>query len=119
MIINPMFFYLIQVCASVRIAMFIITAGLVAAMLFVFCIALESNVFPIVNEDDEKEWAKAKKNINWLVTAALLTLAIGLLIPNKETILLMQAAKLTTTDNVNAVFEALKAAIDYAVTILE
>ena len=30
---------------------------------------------------------------------------------------MMQAAKLATTDNVNSVFEALKSAIDYAVSV--
>lgn len=46
--------------------------------------------------------------------------AVGMVIvPNNDTFLMMQAAKLATTDNVNFIFESLKNAIDYAVGLLK
>lgn len=61
----------------------------------------------------------AKMPIKWLASLTVFLIVFAVLLPSKETLLLMQAAKLATPENVNAVFEALKTAMDYAVTLFE
>lgn len=111
MIINPMFFYLMQVSESIGMAMTICGPLLLLASLIMFIIS------------DECFDTEAKKALvllsKRLIPTGIIIFFIGLLLPDKDTLLLMQAAKLATTDNVNSVFEALKAAMDYAVTILK
>ena len=110
MIINPMFFYMMHIAGTFGMALKIIGPLVSICSIFVFMIASEL----FVSDEEEKKLIRLGK---CMIPLGIIMLFIGLLIPDKETLLLMQAAKLTTTDNVNAVFESLKAAIDYAVTI--
>ena len=124
MIINPMFFYLMHVSGGMRVVLFVISAILlvIAAVLgFIVMVFIIDNIDYLDDEDDDdvKKLRKLIKFAKMLLFSGLVSLAIGICIPNKDTILLMQAAKLVTTDNVNAMFEALKAAMDYAITILK
>ena len=85
-------------------------------------IAFSSMILFAIGSDYWTSKETEKKLYRWgrgMIPLGIIILFIGLLIPDKETLLLMQAAKLATTDNVNAVFESLKAAMDYAVTILQ
>lgn len=112
MIINPMFFYMMHVADTFGGAMVAFGIFSIAAAVSMFFIANDI-FFSKETEQNLYKWAKR------MIPLGIIILFIGLLIPDKETLLLMQAAKLATTDNVNAVFESLKAAMDYAVTILK
>ena len=111
MIINPMFFYLMYVSENISIALTI--CGPLSAIIGCMGYGFACDVF----YDVEKE--KVLATCRSMIVMGIISFFIGLLIPDKDTLLLMQAAKLATTDNVNSVFEALKAAMDYAVTILQ
>ena len=112
MIIHPMFFYLMQISENIGMAMKVggPTISLCSIPLFMFA----ADVFVDgKTEETMIRWGKR------MIPMGIIIFFVGLLVPDKDTILLMQAAKLTTTENVNSVFEALKAAMDYAVTILK
>lgn len=112
MIINPMFFYMIHIADTFGFAMKI--CGPIVSLSGVILLFISCEISS--SDEDEKQMIRCGKR---MILIGIIILFIGLLIPNKETLLLMQAANLATTDNVNAVFEALKAAMDYAVTILQ
>lgn len=111
MIINPMFFYLMYVSENISIAMKICGPSLVILGVIIIGFALDA----LSGKEEEKTIAFGKS----MSIVGIILFILGLLIPDKDTILLMQAAQLATTDNVNSVFEALKAAMDYAVTIIQ
>ena len=112
MIINPIFFYMMHIADTFGTALTITGPAISLSSLILF--AIGSDIF--VSTETEKlmyKWARR------MIPIGIIILFIGLLIPDKETLLLIQAAKLATTDNVNAVFESLKAAMDYAVTLFQ
>ena len=114
MIVNPWLFYLMNVCSSVK----------VVAILTMIASALGSLFFGVgmvvctLDEQDESI-GSCKKSFAMMFRALVVSAVVVVLVPSKETLLMMQAARLATTDNVNAVFEALKSAIDYAVGVLK
>ena len=112
MIINPMFFYMMHLADTFSDALKVCGVFMIAFGICTFLVA--SDVF--FSKETEMNLYKWGRR---MIPLGIIMLFIGLLIPDKETLLLMQAAKLATTDNVNAVFESLKAAMDYAVTILQ
>ena len=114
MIINPMFFYLMQVSDNIGLAMMAGGPILSISSIFIFMFMLAGESF--IDKKTEESLFRLGK---FMILAGIVIFLVGLLIPNKDTLLLMQAARLATTENVNSVFEALKAAMDYAVTILE
>lgn len=112
MIINPMFFYLMYVSENISTAMKI--GGPLLSIFSLFAIWITSDL--CIDRKTEEvliRWGKR------LVPMGIIIFFIGLLIPDRDTLLLMQASALATTENVNAVFNSLKEAMDYAVTILQ
>ena len=74
--------------------------------------------FCVVAMIDEYEFNKIIETVTkWTFFLFILFTLTFILIPGDDTLLMMQAAKLATIDNVNGVFEALKGAIDYAVSV--
>ena len=112
MIINPMFFYLMQASENVGIAMKVF--GPIMSLLGILAFLIYND--PYTDENKRESLSRLSK---LMIPAGIIILFVGILVPDKDTLLLMQAARLATTENVNSVFEALKAAMDYAVTILE
>ena len=114
MIVNPWIFYWMNFCDAVTIVSVIvmIIAGVAAV--------LTSIAFFVATVDEVEEVQKSLKPI---VRALLATFAVAaltfVLVPSKKTILMMQAAKLATVENVNAVHDALVGAIDYAASVLK
>lgn len=116
MIVNPLFFYLMSVCNSARgvtITLSIVSGLAILIMTICYFVAKYDSCA------EEEDLAPLKKAIIVSVRICVVSLVCAILIPSENTLLLMQAAKLATTDNVNAIFEALKAAIDYATTVLK
>ena len=80
-----------------------------------FCIIV---CFCAVAKLDNYEFDKILETITkWTFFLFILFTLTFILIPGEDTLLMMQAAKLATTDNVNSVFDALKDAIDYVVSV--
>lgn len=116
MIVNPWLFYAMDVCSYVKFFAGVMT--FLTGVIFVFlCI-----VYFVCTIDERESDKKLEKNIEniakRMIGLFVIFTLLYLFIPEKDTILLMQAAKLATTDNVNAIFEALKNAMDYAVSVL-
>lgn len=114
MIIHPIFFYLMNAfCAAdivaVIVAVFSAIVGAIMAIVWVVAVS--------EGEDDVEKFIA--KYIKSCMRVFALSLLATILIPSEDTMFMMLAASLATTDNVNVVFDALKAAIDYAVTILQ
>ena len=118
MIINPMFFYMMALCDNAKMAAIILAVVCGFAVIFMNVTYFAGLLNCQWEADDEeiKPFKNMTKITNFIFIASIIACIV---IPSEDTLLLMQAAKLTTTDNVNAVFEALKAAMDYAITILQ
>ena len=111
MIVNPLLFYAMDVCSCLKLFASIMTI----VMGITFCIIV---CFCVVAKLDNYEFDKILETITkWTFFLFILFTLTFILIPGEDTLLMMQAAKLATTDNVNSVFEALKDAIDYVVSV--
>lgn len=111
MIVNPWLFYVMNVCSCLKVFSSIMTivTGVIFCGLGCFC---------VVAMIDEYEFNKIIETVTkWTFFLFILFTLTFILIPGEDTLLMMQAAKLATIDNVNGVFEALKGAIDYAVSV--
>ena len=118
MIVNPFFFYAMSLCDSLKttaIVLSIFGGAAVAYLTITYCVWLIDG-----NWDEEDEAAKmlikVLRVLYWVFGVSLVCVIV---LPSEETLLMMQAANLATTDNVTAVFEALKSAMDYAVSVLK
>lgn len=113
MIVNPLLFYAMNVCSCLKFFASIMT--IVTGV--IFC---GLGCFYVVAMTDEIEFNKSLETVTkWTFFLFILFTLMFILIPGEDTLLMMQAAKLATTDNVNGVFEALKDAMDYAVSVLK
>ena len=107
-------FYAMNVCSCLKVFASIMT--LVTGVIFcgLGCF------YAIAKIDGEIEFDKSLKTVTkWTFFLFILFALTFILIPGEDTLLMMQAAKLATTDNVNGVFEGLKDAMDYAVSVLK
>lgn len=102
MIINPWFFYVLQLTSSIRNLLAILGACAIAA----------SVVFFIENDVSAKNY-RIKP---WLISACVF-FALFAVFPTKDTLLLMKACEFVTYDNVQITVDAFKQAIDYAATL--
>ena len=112
MIVNPWLFYVMNFCSCLKLFSSIMTivTGIIFCGLGCF--------YAIAKIDDEIEFIKSLETATkWTFFLFILFTLTFILIPGEDTLLMMQAAKLATIDNVNGVFEALKDAIDYAVSV--
>lgn len=106
MIINPMWFYLANVCDGARA--FLITIGVVVA----FVIAMGTVIYCVSNEEPPKRWM-----LVCMIVGVALIIA-GLFVPTKSTMIEMMAASLATPENVNSVIDGLKGFVDYVVEVM-
>lgn len=114
MIIHPIFFYLMNVFhAADLVAILIAICSAIAA-----CVPTIMWIIATI-EGYENETHPFLKFIKSCMRVFAFSLIATILIPSEDTMLMMLAACVATTENVNSVFEALKAAIDYAITILQ
>lgn len=106
-IINPMWFYLVDVLVGLDIVCFVL------ATLVGFGGLLFGGFFYADNflYDEEKsrlmKWAK-----RWVVLTSILII-LTILIPSKETMIQMQLAKFGTYENAGKAIEAIQDATDY------
>lgn len=115
MIVNPWLFYLMNVCSSAKVVTVLLMIVSAAGALFLGVTLMVAKL----DEVDEDIVTVVKRPLTlscWIF--AISTLAV-MFIPSKDTLLMMQAARLATTDNVELVFESLKSAMDYAVQLLK
>lgn len=109
MIIHPFFFYLLQICGEVKIAITMIcgAAFVVGALLW------------LVNTDEYIGYKKYRKaGLKICIISGIIACA-SCFIPSKETIILMQASRLFTPEMLQEGINAIKTAIDYAVSLFQ
>lgn len=113
MMINPWFFYIMSVFGVTKDLSF---GCAVLGSLCYLCLLVY--VFVITYDDADEELLKMvkviKKTVGWI---CIVSIIMAVAVPSEETLLLMQAAKLAAPENVDAIFAALKAAVDYAVSL--
>ena len=113
MIVNQLLFYAMNVCSCLKVFSSIMT-------IVTGCIFCGLGCFYVVAMLDEAEFNKSLETVTkWTFFLFILFTLMFILIPGEDTLLMMQAVKLATTDNVELVFNALKDAMDYAVSVLK
>ena len=105
-IINPLWFYLIDVLGSFRIV--ILFTGIV--LLFIIIAGAYLTLYP----KEFKDWLKSKRFEKLLILGVLLIM-IGVLFPCQETAYKMLTASLITPDNIAATGGAVQDIVDYIV----
>lgn len=118
-IINPFWFYLIEIGSNIGTAFLVIGgAGIIVistAMFVLFCESLPPN---FDNEEPERCRTMIKKLAPFDIIAIFLVL-ISLLVPSKETCYAMIVANIATKTNVELTVEGLKTVIDYIATTIQ
>ena len=110
MIINPLWFYLINVSNNLQIV-----CGIIACLALVV-ILISILMYPIL-EDMEIELFKGLRTK--LVIIGIVCAFIGILAPSKETCYQMMVASLVTKDNIEITAEAGKETVDYIVDSID
>lgn len=111
--INTWFFYIMSVFGATKDLSF------VCAVLGSLCyICLLFVVFVITYDDADEELLKMvkaiKKTVGWICIVSIIMVVA---VPSEETLLIMQASMMAAPENAYEVFKALKAAMDYAVSV--
>lgn len=107
-IINPMFFYLADICETIKVLSFILSLVSGAALIFMAFLIYDECSY--CNNDSEYKLLKRWTKIAGIILAISLTLL--LLVPREATLYKMQLAKLTTVENVDKTFEYINKAVD-------
>lgn len=105
-IINPLWFYLIDVLGSFRTVILFI--GIV--LLFIIIAGAYLTLYP----KEFKDWLKSKQFEKLLILGVLLVI-IGVLFPCQETAYKMLIASLITPDNIAATGGAVQDIVDYII----
>ena len=105
MIINPILFYLIDVVDTLKIIFTILAIGCAFGCLISFIYVFEA-------DDDEDREKGIRLGRNFMIWA-IVTMILGVLLPNKETSYQMLVASQVTADNVNNAIEIIKNCVDY------
>ena len=109
MIINPLWFYLINVSNNLQIV-----CGVIAGFALVI-ILISILMYPML----EDMGAKSKGLRTKLVIIGIVCTFIGILAPSKETCYQMMVASLITKENIEMTAEAGKEAVDYIVDSID
>ena len=109
MIINPLWFYLINVSSNLQIV-----CGVIACFALVI-ILISILMYPIL-EDMGAEFKGLRTK---LVIIGIVCTFIGILAPSKETCYQMMVASLVTKENIKITAETGKEAVDYIVDSID
>ena len=119
-IINPMWFYWIDILGSLKLVMWMIAIGIAIAIIVGVPFLLSSyNEYLDWNKrlTEETQQIKLYKNyFKWIrigFIACLVSLIIAISVPSEKTFYKMMVAKHATIDNVNIVLEKITEGVDY------
>ena len=113
-IINPMWFYWLDLLSDLECAICII-AGTVLVGIVVLLIISATKIFEGWDNEEKDLGKKIAKKAIKLSVIPIGLLFIVALIPSKETMYQMMIAKYITHENINLSVEAVKSAVDYIV----
>lgn len=108
MIINPLWFYLINVSNNLQIVCSVI------ACLALIVILISVLMYPILEDSAKFKGLRTK-----LIIIGIVCTFIGILTPSKETCYQMMVASLVTKENIKMSAEASKEAVDYIVDSID
>lgn len=113
-IINPMFFYWIEVADAIKVTCLIVAilAGIIAVVML---LTASDYVFDKEDEDDRAYLRRRRV----LLAVSVITLIIAVLTPSRDTMYKMAAASFVTEDNIEYVVEKGKDGIEYIVEVIE
>lgn len=108
-IINPMFYYLVDICKTIRVLSlaFFLESGVVLIFMSIFTFG----EYPYYNEEIKKyKYMRERMRTATIVMAISITLL--LFVPSQATLYKMKLAKQTTVENVDKTLEHIDKAVD-------
>lgn len=103
-IINPWLFYLADVVSALKVALIILSIGLVIGSLLYLYIWYENTKYKIDTEENiklRKTWLKGAKIC---IISAVITFTVGMIVPTKKTLYAMAIASVLTPDTVQLIY---------------
>lgn len=117
-IINPKWFYLVDVICDLEVALMFI-CGLSLVVLVFFVVAQSAVVHDTFSQEEKaKEMVWLRKAMKLFAIPAVCILFVVFL-PSKETMYEMMIAKYITHENISFSVEAIKSAVDYIIEALK
>ena len=117
-IIDPKWFYFVDMLNDLECAICVITGVLTVGILIILIIA-STKIFDGWSDEDRDLWKKLAKKAIRLSVIPICMIFIIVLIPSKETMYEMMMAKYITHENISFSVEAIKSAVDYIVEALK
>lgn len=118
-LINPMVFYLVELCGTLR-TVFSIASAFAIVSLFCFVVGIFYNADLAPSCKENREYLRiCQKGAKITVPILLATLVLFVVIPSTNTAIAMIASKYVTQANVDAAIEGLKSVVDYIVTAIK
>lgn len=113
--INPIWFYLIDVCGSLKVVLGILSGCLIVVFLIGFLIitGIVADYEFDLNEECEKERNKISKKLRLFLIFGIISLCLFCVTPTKEGVTKMMIASVVTYENVESVKGDAKEIIDY------
>lgn len=117
-IINPMWFYWINVLDAVHTVFGILTFILGFACITLIIIMIMTKFAACEENERDSDWkafCSCKKILKSMIPITILIAIITAFIPSKETILTMMIAKYATKENLSFTIDTVKQAVDYII----
>lgn len=112
-VVSPWLIYLISVCGFIRPILIIGGLALLVFSLYMVHVVFTDQIGHTPLGLNTEEVARAEKKLKIMGAAAVVILIIGCLLPSEETGYKMIAAHYLTYENIDAVGNSAKDAIDY------
>jgi len=110
--INPIWFYLIDVCGGLKVLCLVVG-------IFALIVSLVYLVYGMDELKDyegyEEEWEKCSKLSKKLIIIFSFVVALGLFLPKESTCVKMMVSSVITKENVEVATEDVKELVDYVV----
>lgn len=118
-IINPMWFYWLQVIGESKSFFCAFGWGLVIyfvvlVLTWAICKSSYKN-YPQISSGELKTYTALEKVFKPLLIVSITSIALSILIPSKETLLSMMVAKFATYENAQWTADAIKSTVDYII----
>ena len=129
-IINPSWFYWLQLQSNIRGVVIAISALISIGLIIAIIASIANYVVGYeyrnqIDEDGEpydsnwSDYLLARKFVKILFPITIVFLIISILIPSKETLISMMIAKYATKENLSMTVEGIKSAVDYIVNAMK
>ena len=112
-IINPAWFYWIEVSNTAKVVTAITMIALIIACIVLAC------MMGVSYGIDDREYKTCKKNLVRCFIFAVISAFVFIIIPSKSTLMEMQIARLATRSNVDLTVEKVKEIVDYIINAMK